>query len=138
MIIDLHVSPALIQTILDGVMGASDYWASFGVESGFLSEPDKHGIRHYLRLKVYDEYSDNEGVQSEAEIGPDEIREGVRRVLLNDMAHDGKPIKRPHALCAANLRADLFEAIIDPEHEPDSWTIDAVLQAAVLGRIVYG
>lgn len=137
MIIDLHVSPALIQTILDGVTGASDYWAGFYAEPGFLSEPDEHGIIHYLRLKVY-EYGDNEGVQSEAVIGPDEIREGVRRVLLNAMAHNGKPVKESHALCAANLRADLFEAIIDPEHELDSWTIDAVLQAAVLGRIVYG
>lgn len=134
----LEASPQLIQDILDACTTASNYWAAFGVEEGFLTEPDAHGIRHYRRIKVY-EYGDEDKAISETVIGPDEIATGVRRIMLNDMVQDGKPIRESHALCSKHTRADLFQALIDPEHDIDTaWTVDAVIQAAALGRIVYG
>jgi len=112
--------------------GGSNYWAAFRT----LERHDgEHGPERQ-RVRVF-EMGDDDEAQSQHDIGLPELAEGVRRMLAGDMTE-----KADHANPAAQYRAALFAALIS-EPGGDAGQIDAdladlILQAAALGRIVYG
>lgn len=134
----MEIPLSLVYSILDQAGDASDYWARIEVMS--RTGIDEHG-HAAARVIHVEEYGDESTMVSSATLAVDEIVTGLRRVLTNDMVKDGVPIRVPHALCSENTRADLFKALCDPENgalNMDIWTVDAVIQASALGRIVYG
>lgn len=110
--------------------GGSNYWARFKALETFKGE---YGDE-WQRVRVTDIEEAKTGVH---EVGFAELLEGMRRIVAGDMTS-----KESHANVHASHRAALFEALIS-EDGGDAGKVDAnladlVLQAAALGRIVYG
>lgn len=125
----LDIPHALVYSLMDRAQYECSEWA--GVTAEEYAEADEHGYTP-PRVLTVDEYGDEEKPQSTRRLALDEVTEGIRRVLLNDIT-----VRESHALVAGWIRADLYRAIIDPDHDAHSYTVDCVIQAAALGRHVY-
>ncbi|AEY69512.1 hypothetical protein AH2_0001 [Burkholderia phage vB_BceS_AH2] len=122
----------LRDVLCTAIEGGSNYWARF---VGLEHHDGEHGPE-WERVRVK-EYGDDDKAQSVREVGLAELAEGVRRVIAGDMTD-----KAEHANVHAAYRAALFAALIaEPggnAGDVDANLADIVLQAAALGRIVYG
>lgn len=85
-----------------------------------------------VRIRVH-EYNPDEASEKPLntyEVGPDEIKEGIRRVLTNDMN-----IPQPYGHVSHHVQKDLFEALLtDDASHADA---DIILQAATIGHVKY-
>jgi hypothetical protein len=131
--VTLKPSAQFLRDVLcTAVEGGSNYWAQFHT---LATHQGEHGSE-YERVRVF-EFGDDDESQSQHDIGLRELAQGVRRVLEGDMTD-----KADHAQVAPRIRAALFQALIS-EPGGDAGQVDAdiadcILQAAALGRIVYG
>jgi hypothetical protein len=122
----------LRDVLCTAVEGGSNYWADFitteTVQGTYVTEHQRVTVR---------ECGDEDTIVSEKSVGLPELREGVRRVLQGDMTD-----KADHAQVSPDLRAGLYKALISEDGgdagQVDANLADCIMQAAALGRIVYG
>ncbi|MNK49868.1 hypothetical protein D3C87_687330 [compost metagenome] len=131
--IDLTLAPSdqfLRDVLTTACEGGSNYWA--GVKC--LDTVEGPYGREWARVRVWDCEDDD---SDRFEVGYDELRDGIRRILAGDMTD-----KASHAQVANHYRAALFLALVS-EPGGDSGNVDGdladcILQCAAMGCIVYG
>jgi hypothetical protein len=85
-----------------------------------------------VRIRVH-EYNPDDGSEKPIntyEVGPDEIKEGIRRVLTNDMN-----IPQSYGHVSRHVQKDLFEALLTDDSSCAE--ADIILQAATIGHVKY-
>lgn len=133
-IISLHVKVS-DSFVFDVMQTAYDHpYEWFDIDAVQWSEKNEHGYERPARIRVSD-YGSMGGNKplTTMEIGPDEIREGIRRILTNDMT-----IAADHGKAGDTLRRDLFLCVInDDASNIDADYADCIIQAAYFGHLMY-